>query len=42
MPNEIHCGHLAVHGWWVPRHGVNGWTDEPRGRYYERLGLDSQ
>src|SRR5262245_39508609 len=33
---------LLVHGWWLPRHGVNGWTGEPRDRYYELLGLDSQ
>ena len=31
---------LIVHGWWLPRHGVNGWTAEPRARYYELLGLD--
>jgi uncharacterized membrane protein len=22
-----------VHAWWLPRHGVNGWTAEPRERY---------
>lgn len=22
-----------VHGVWLPRHGVNGWTAEPRARY---------
>jgi len=33
---------LVVHGWWLPRHGVNGWTGEPRRRYYELLGLDSR
>ena len=31
---------LLVHGWWLPRHGINGWTAEPRARYYEFLGLD--
>ncbi|HEU4995840.1 MAG TPA: hypothetical protein VFT29_13530 [Gemmatimonadaceae bacterium] len=30
---------LVVHGWWLPRKGVNGWTAEPRERYYELLGL---
>lgn len=30
----------AVHGWWLPRHGVNGWTAEPRPRYFALLGLD--
>jgi len=23
----------VVHGWWLPRHGVNGWTAEPYERY---------
>lgn len=32
---------VVVHGWWLPRHGVNGWTAEPRSRYYELLGLDA-
>jgi 4-amino-4-deoxy-L-arabinose transferase-like glycosyltransferase len=31
---------LVVHGWWLPRNGVNGWTAEPRERYYELIGLD--
>jgi hypothetical protein len=38
----IGVGVLVVHGWWLPRHGVNGWTAEPRARYYELLGLDSE
>jgi hypothetical protein len=33
-------GVLVIHGWWLPRNGVNGWTAEPRDRYYELLGLD--
>jgi hypothetical protein len=32
---------LVVHGWWLPRRGVNGWTAEPRDKYYELIGLDS-
>jgi len=24
---------LYVHVWWLPKHGVNGWTAEPRDRY---------
>ncbi|MCI0658734.1 MAG: hypothetical protein L0170_16905 [Acidobacteria bacterium] len=36
----IGVGVLIVHGWWLPRHGINGWTGEPRERYYEFLGLD--
>jgi hypothetical protein len=22
-----------IHMWWLPRHGINGWTGEPRDRY---------
>jgi hypothetical protein len=29
----------VVHAWWLPKHGVDGWTAEPRERYYERLGV---
>ena len=32
-------GVIVVHGWWLPRKGVNGWTAEPRERYYALLGL---
>lgn len=28
----------AVHGWYLPRHGINPWTGEPRDRYYELRG----
>jgi hypothetical protein len=28
-----------VHFVWLPRHGVNGWTGEPRDKYYELLGV---
>jgi len=31
-------GVLIVHGWWLPRHGVNGWTGEPKAKYYEVIG----
>jgi len=24
-----------VHGYWLPKHGVDGWTGEPRDRYLE-------
>jgi hypothetical protein len=37
----IAAGVVIVHGWWLPRQGVNGWTGEPRERYYELLGLDA-
>ena len=36
----ICVGVVVVHGWWLPKHGVNGLTAEPRDRYYELLGLD--
>jgi hypothetical protein len=28
---------VYVHGWWLPKHGVNGLTGEPRERYLELL-----
>lgn len=28
-------GVLVVHGWWLPKHGINGWTAEPREKYLE-------
>jgi hypothetical protein len=30
-----------VHFTWLPRHGVNGWTGEPRQRYHELIGYES-
>lgn len=27
-----------IHGVWLPRHGVNGWTGEPREKYYALRG----
>jgi len=29
---------VYIHGVWLPRHGVNGWTGEPKARYYEVIG----
>jgi hypothetical protein len=29
---------LIVHGWWLPRNGINGWTGEPKARYYALRG----
>lgn len=26
-------GALYIHGWWLPRHGINGWTAEPYEQY---------
>jgi hypothetical protein len=31
----VSLGLLIVHGWWLPKHGVNGWTGEPREKYLE-------
>jgi hypothetical protein len=32
---------LYVHGWYLPKkRGINGWTGEPKGRYYEFRGWD--
>ena len=29
---------LVIHAWWLPRQGVNGWTGEPKERYYALRG----
>ena len=29
---------LVIHAWWLPRNGVNGWTGEPKEKYYELIG----
>jgi hypothetical protein len=29
---------IYVHAFWLPRHGVNGWTGEPRDKYYALRG----
>jgi len=29
---------LVIHVWWLPKHGVNGWTGEPKEKYYELIG----
>jgi xanthine/uracil permease len=34
----IVVGGAIVHGWWLPRHGINGWTGEPRQKYLELVG----
>ena len=36
----IAVGVLVIHAWWLPRQGVNGWTAEPRDRFYALVGLD--
>ena len=27
-----------IHGWWLPKHGINPWTGEPRDKYYALRG----
>lgn len=29
---------LMIHLWWLPRHGINGWTGEPKDKYSELRG----
>lgn len=29
---------LIIHAWRLPKNGVNGWTGEPREKYYELRG----
>lgn len=29
---------IYVHAIWLPRHGVNGWTGEPKEKYYALRG----
>ena len=29
---------LFLHAWWLPKHGVNGWTGEPKDKYYKLIG----
>lgn len=26
-------GGVIIHVWWLPKHGINGWTGEPREKY---------
>ncbi len=32
------AGGLMIHLWWLPKNGVNGWTGEPKEKYYELRG----
>jgi hypothetical protein len=31
---------IIIHLWWLPRHGINGWTGEPKDQYYRLRGWD--
>src|SRR5512134_237679 len=26
---------VYIHLWWLPSHGINGWSGEPKEKYYE-------
>lgn len=30
-------GAAIIHLWWLPKHGINGWTGEPKEKYYELI-----
>lgn len=29
---------LVIHAWWLPKKGINGWTGEPKEKYYALRG----
>jgi predicted MFS family arabinose efflux permease len=29
---------IIVHAWWLPKHGINGLTGEPKAKYYALRG----
>lgn len=33
---------VYVHGFWLPKHGINGLTGEPRDRYYDLLKVPEE
>ena len=41
LPGVMLGAILVVHGWSLPKQGVNGWTMGPRDRYSRIMGLDS-
>ena len=28
---------LVIYVWWLPKHGINGWTGEPKEKYYDLI-----
>ena len=38
MLGLIALGVLVIHGWWLPKQGINGWTAEPKEKYYALRG----
>lgn len=33
---------LVIHGWWLPKHGINGLTGEPKEKYYALRGWQTK
>ncbi|NJM54174.1 MAG: DUF2207 domain-containing protein [Blastocatellia bacterium] len=33
---------LIIHVWWLPKNGINGWTGEPKEKYYELRGWKNE
>jgi hypothetical protein len=33
---------VVIHAWWFPKHGINGWTGEPKDRYLELIRAKSR
>jgi hypothetical protein len=31
---------IFIHAMWLPHHGINGWTGEPKEKYYKLRGWD--
>jgi hypothetical protein len=29
---------VYIHGFWLPKKGINGWTGEPKSKYYDLRG----
>jgi len=29
---------IYIHGFWLPKKGINGWNGEPKSRYYDLRG----
>jgi len=32
---------VVIHGWWLPKHGIDGWTAEPRGQVLRPARLEA-
>ena len=35
-------GIAVIHVWWLPKQGINGWTAEPKEKYYKLRGWNLQ